>query len=291
MAGLSCFSVDVEEYFHAEVFARSVPREAWTGMERRAAEPLEWLGEMLESTGNRATFFVLGWTIPYLKRQLRELLAAGHEIACHGQNHAHLARMTPSTLRADLCESKARIEDAIGAAVRGYRAPTFSVTHATSWALDEIIDAGFTYDSSIFPIRHDRYGIPDAPIDPFLAVAPSGRELLELPPLTLSWGPLRAPLGGGGYLRLVPAAWIRRAVQHRAARGRATMLYVHPWELDPQQPLLPARALATWRHRVQLGRTREKLRHILETGRFIPAREVCDSIRTSPRFQVGKQRG
>jgi len=289
---LACFSVDVEEYFHAEVFARSVPRQAWPSFERRAAEPLDWIAETLAATGSRATFFVLGWTLPYLRSRIRALHDAGHEIACHGQHHDHLARLSPHALREDLRISKKALEDAIGAPVRGYRAPTFSVTRRTAWALDEIADAGFEYDSSIYPIRHDRYGVPDAPVDPFLAVAPSGRRVLELPPLTVSLGPLRAPLGGGGYLRLFPAQWFETAMRRRTAAGRVTMLYIHPWELDPGQPRLPAGALSTWRHRVHLDRARDKVRRLLSGASFSTAWEVRQRLApTLPVFPLAADPG
>lgn len=276
--GLNCLSIDVEEYFQCEVFAGCVPRTAWDGLQRRAAPCLERLGELLARHESRATFFVLGWTVPHLAPLLRHLAAQGHELACHGDAHEHLARMSPQQLREDLRRARGRFEDALGVTPRGYRAPTFSVTRATAWALDEIIDAGFTYDASIFPIRHDRYGVPDAPPGPFWAAAPSGRRILEFPPLTLRVGPLRVPVGGGGYLRLLPGWVVQRCVAGAQRRGVPVMLYVHPWELDPGQPRFPVGRLSQWRHRVNLDTTATKVAALLRRFRFEPAASVLARV-------------
>ncbi len=281
-APLNCLSVDVEEYFHGEVFARCLSPSAWPRQPRRAAACVERLATLFERYESRGTFFVLGWTVAYLAPLLRALVQQGHEIACHGQDHQHIGRLTPQQLRDDLAAARRRIEDAVGVTVRGYRAPTFSVTLQTAWALDAIIDAGFDYDSSIFPIRHDRYGIPAAPRTPFRAVAPSGRSILELPPLTAQVGPLRLPVGGGGYLRLLPAAVIRHCVGRSQRRGDPVMLYVHPWELDPDQPRLPIGPLAQWRHRVNLDKTAGKVERLLQQFRFRPAGQIADILRANP---------
>lgn len=284
---LNCFSVDVEEHFHAEVFARCCPPESWAGRALRAAPFVERIAERLAETGNRATFFVLGWLAPHIAPLLRDLAAAGHEIACHGQNHQHLSRMTPATLRDDLRRARDTLAEITGVAPRGYRAPTFSVTRRTAWALDEIIAAGFTYDSSVFPVRHDRYGIPDAPWRPFEIVAPSGAWVAELPPLTLALPGLRLPMGGGGYLRLLPGWALRSAVAWRQRRREPAMVYIHPWELDPDQPRLPVGRLATWRHRVNLHATDGKLARLLQSQRFDTAERVLQRWRQRavlPRF-------
>jgi polysaccharide deacetylase family protein (PEP-CTERM system associated) len=276
---LACLTVDVEEYFHAEVFAASLGREQWSRMRRRAAPFVERLADLLQRHESRATFFVLGWMVERMAPLLRYLASQGHEIACHGNSHDHLARMTPQTLRADLRHARGRIEDALGIRLRGYRAPTFSLTRATAWALDVIIEAGFDYDASIFPIRHDRYGVPDAPVVPFWAVAPSGARILEFPPLALDCGPLRVPVGGGGYLRLLPGAVLRRCVARRLRRRQAVMIYVHPWELDADQPRLKVGRLAQWRHRVNLGTSEAKIDRLLAAFRFDTARNVLERVR------------
>jgi polysaccharide deacetylase family protein (PEP-CTERM system associated) len=279
---LNCFSVDVEEYFHCEAFAQTVPQAQWLHLERRAKPRIDRIAELLDRTDNRGTFFVLGWMVEFLKPCLRELHAAGHEIACHGDGHAHLSRMTPDSLRTDLRTARRRIEDAIGARVSGYRAPTFSLTRATAWAADVLCEEDFQYDSSIFPIRHDRYGVPEAPCSPFWLKTRTGSRLLELPPLTLDWKFLRVPVGGGGYLRLLPGGVVRAAIAGRQRRGAAAMIYVHPWELDPQQPHLPAAWPSRWRHRVNLHRTEGKLAALLGRFRFDTAHAVAGRVRVGP---------
>lgn len=286
----NCLSVDVEEYFHCEVFANGVSRETWLRMERRARPQLERIATLLEASSNRATFFVLGWTVEYLKDLLRDLRDAGHELACHGYGHQHLARLGPDTFRADIRRARGVMEDVLGVRPVGYRAPTFSITHRTAWALDVLIEEGFAYDASVFPIRHDRYGIPDAPLVPFVARTPTGRALPEFPPLTVNVGGWHVPVGGGGYMRLLPSWVLRKAVVGCVRRCQPAMIYVHPWELDPDQPRLPAGMLATWRHRVNLSRTAERLERLLATFRFAPACEVLAAHKrqvTWPVFQVG----
>jgi polysaccharide deacetylase family protein (PEP-CTERM system associated) len=285
--------VDVEEYFHCEVFARSVPRGDWERLERRAGPFLERIAALLARHHSRATFFVLGWMVPHTTSLLRDLIRQGHEIACHGDQHEHLARLDARKLRDDLRRARGRIEDALGIRVCGYRAPTFSVTPSTAWALDVILDAGFSYDASVFPVRHDRYGVPGAPVEPFWARAPSGRRILEFPPLTLDLGLARLPVGGGGYLRLLPGAVLRRCVAARVRRALPAMVYVHPWELDPQQPRLPSGRLAGWRHRVNLHTTERKLDRLLREFRFDTAQSVLRSVCSRehlPVYDIARQR-
>lgn len=280
-ATVACFSIDVEEYYHAEVFAGRLSPEVRADLPRRAQAPLERLFGLLRTAGSRATLFVLGEAVDGLRATLQVFAGAGHEIACHGDGHVHLARLTPRTFRDDLRRARGRIEDALGVAVRGYRAPTFSITRRTAWALDVLIDEGFCYDASIFPIHHDRYGVPGAPDGPFLAAGPSGRTIVEFPPLTVAAPGVRIPVGGGGYLRLLPGALVAGAFRRAAARGRPAMLYVHPWELDPEQPRLPAGPLASWRHRVGMRSVAAKLERILADVRFDTARRVIERLQST----------
>ncbi len=286
IASLNCLSIDVEEYFHGEVFARCLPRAAWPTMPLRAAPFVERLLEMLARHGSRATLFVLGWSVGHLAPWLRLAASQGHEIACHGDGHEHLARLNPQKLRDDLRAARARIEDALGVSPRGYRAPTFSVTRATAWALDAVLDAGFDYDASIFPIHHDRYGVPGAPPGPFWAVTPAGRRILEFPPLTVGWRHLRLPVGGGGYLRLLPGWIVRRALADRQRRGEPAMLYVHPWELDHTQPRLAVGRVSQWRHRVNTHTVGTKLERLLQSFHFEPAATILDHLRAARALPV-----
>jgi polysaccharide deacetylase family protein (PEP-CTERM system associated) len=255
-------------------------------LERRAEPFVERLAALLAGHGNRATFFLLGWMVAHLAPLLRELLRQGHEIACHGDAHDHLSHLSPQQLREDLRRARGRIEDAVGVRPRGYRAPTFSVTRATAWALDLIIAEGFEYDASIFPIRHDRYGVPGAPTGPFWAVSPSGARILEFPPLVIDWRLARIPVGGGGYLRLLPGGILRRCVAGRQRRRQPVMIYVHPWELDPDQPRLPVGRWSAWRHRVNLHTTEAKLARLLSRFRFDTAAAVLEQVRAQASLPV-----
>lgn len=288
-ASFNCLSVDVEEYFHAEVFHGCLSPTEWPRVQRRAEPFVERIAALLEEYQSRATFFVLGSVVEQMAPLLRRLTERGHEIACHGYGHQHLARLNPQELRDDLHRSRRIIEDAVGVRVLGYRAPTFSVTRATAWALDVISAEGFEYDASIFPIRHDRYGVPTAPLEPFWAVSPSGARILEYPPLTLDWHFLRVPIGGGGYLRLLPEAIVHRCIAARERRGQPVMIYVHPWELDPGQPRLPLGLLSQWRHRVNLHKTESKLERLLSTHRFDTAHNILQHVcvnRNLPTFTL-----
>ncbi len=285
----TALSIDVEEYFHGEVFAGRIARSEWGRMERRVRPCLEWLGEQLAATANRATFFVLADTLDEVGGVLRDLARDGHEIACHGAAHEHLARLTPALLRDDLRRAMDRIRECVGVRPRGYRAPTFSLTRATAWALDVLLEAGFDYDASVFPIHHDRYGVPDAPTEPFRIVAAGGATLVEFPPLTVRLGPLRLPFGGGGYFRLWPYAVFRRVLAARVRAGQPALLYLHPWELDPDQPRLPAGWLAGRRHRLNLRHTRPRLLRLLREFRFDTAAAVLARVRAErplPEFRL-----
>lgn len=275
----NALTIDVEEYFHAEVFAGLLTPDDWPQWPRRSAIFLERIGQSLEKSEQKATFFVLTWTLDQLAPLLRHLVSQGHEIACHGHAHQHLSRLQPNDFRADVQRSKGLIEDRLGVTPRGYRAPTFSLMRSTSWAVDILVEAGFTYDASIFPIHHDRYGVPDAPTQPFWLKAPNGGKLLEFPPLTVSVAGWRVPVGGGGYLRLLPSSLIEHCVSLRTARDEAVMLYLHPWELDSEQPRLPLSPLAQWRHNVNTAHTQAKLDSLLDHFSFQTAWHVLQPYR------------
>jgi polysaccharide deacetylase family protein (PEP-CTERM system associated) len=230
---------------------------------------------MLDEAGVAATFFVLGWVAERYPRLVRAIRASGHEVACHGYGHQMITRLSRSQFAEDVRRGKAAVEEAAGANVIGYRAPTFSVVHETIWGLEILAEAGFRYDSSVFPIVHDRYGIPDAPRFPHrLAVGAAG-ALSEFPLSTIAVGRWRLPVAGGGYFRLFPYAVSRGALRHlNESEGQPAMVYLHPWELDPGQPRLPVGRLTRFRHSVNTRTTQSKLRRLLKDFRFAPAREV-----------------
>ena len=271
----NALSFDIEEYFHAEAFAAVVRPDDWPSLPTRVAPVLHRLLDLLDAAGVSATFFVLGWLAERQPALVREIAGRGHEVASHGFGHGMLHRLGRAELTADVERAKAAIEDAIGHRVIGYRAPTFSVTRETLWGLDVLREAGFEYDSSVFPIRHDRYGIPDAPRFPHRWRTPGGNDIVEFPLSTLPVLGWRVPVAGGGYFRLAPYALTRRAVTHLNRRERQpAIVYLHPWEFDPGQPALPVGRLTRLRHSVNVGRTEGKLQRLLADFAFAPVGQV-----------------
>lgn len=263
----NAFSVDVEDYFHVEAFAGTLDPGQWERMPYRAEHNTRAMLELLARHSVRATFFVLGWIARRSPALVREIQGAGHEVACHGMTHRVVYGQSRETFRRETQEAKQQLEDATGTAVRGYRAATYSVTKDSLWALEELEALGFEYDSSIFPIRHDLYGIPDAPRFRF---RPEGSRLLEIPITTVEWMGRRLPCGGGGYFRLLPYALFRAGLRRVNRRDREPgVFYCHPWEIDPEQPRI---AGAPWksrlRHYTNLRHMRRKLERLLTDFRW-----------------------
>ena len=271
---LNAFTVDVEDYFHVAALAAAVPRESWSSRECRVEQNMERLLALLAERGVTGTFFVLGWVAERYPRLVQRIAAAGHEVACHGYSHQLIYEQTPEVFRDETARAKHLLEDALGAPVHGYRAASFSVIRKTLWALDTLIDLGFHYDSSIFPIRHDRYGIPDASLDPGRFTAPSGRELVEFPMVPASVFGLKVPVCGGGYFRIFPYWLTRAGLRQINRRGRAFPFYLHPWEIDPGQPRIRVGALSRFRHYTNLHRCEARLHRVLTEFPFAPMREV-----------------
>jgi polysaccharide deacetylase family protein (PEP-CTERM system associated) len=271
----NALTFDVEEYFHAEAFARVLRPEEWPGLESRVVATTQRLLDVLDRERVRATFFVLGWVAERQPSLVREIASLGHEVGCHGFGHQMIPRLTRDEFERDVTRAKAALEDATGRPVIGYRAPTFSVMRETLWSLDVLCEAGFRYDSSIFPIVHDRYGIPDAPRFPHRMKAPGGAELAEFPMSTVLILGRRVPVAGGGYFRLFPYSFTRRAIARINTReGQPAMIYLHPWEIDPEQPRLPVGPLTRFRHLVNVRKTEARLGRILADFNCAPAAEV-----------------
>jgi polysaccharide deacetylase family protein (PEP-CTERM system associated) len=271
-------SFDVEEYFQVEAAAARLPAGDWERWPARVEPAIHQILELLDEHRVKATFFVLDWIARRRPEIVRRIASAGHEIASHGVSHRMLQVMTPQEFRAELAESRRRLEDLCGQPVVGFRAPTFSITLRTSWALDILAEMGFRYDSSVFPIRHDRYGVPDAPRWAHWALGPGGGRIIEIPPLVLRIARWNLPVGGGGYLRLLPVGLVACALRKAEQAGRSGMIYVHPWEFDPGQPVLPMSRVSRWRHRVGLARTEGKLRRLLRQFAFHPVRDLLPSL-------------
>ncbi|MGH9158489.1 MAG: XrtA system polysaccharide deacetylase [Vicinamibacteraceae bacterium] len=274
---VNALTVDVEDYFHVSALASAAPRDRWSSFESRVVANTERLLMVFAEHGVTATFFVLGWVADRHPALVREIAAAGHELASHSYWHRLVYEMTPVEFRDDLRRARQAIEDAAGVAVSGFRAPSFSITQQSLWALDTLVEEGYAYDTSIFPIRHDRYGIPDAPRHVHTLARAAG-SLVELPPATLRLGRLNVPIAGGGYLRFWPYAWtaagIRRINGHER---RPVCVYLHPWEVDPGQPRLPASPLSRYRHYQNLDRTETRLRRLLDEFSFASIRTILSS--------------
>ena len=277
-AVVNAFSIDVEDYFQVAALAPVVPRDSWPTWEYRAERNTEVILKLLEERRTRGTFFVLGWCAERSPGLVKRIAAAGHEIACHGFSHQLIYSQTEAVFREETKRSKQFLEDTIGAAVTGYRAASFSITSQSLWALDVLIDCGFEYDSSVFPIRHDRYGIPGAARDPGVLAAPSGRTLVEFPMSAASFFGVRVPVSGGGYFRLLPYAVTRAGLrQINEQTGQPFTFYLHPWEVDPGQPRLKASALSRFRHYNNLDKTEPRLRRLLAEFSFSTMRDVLES--------------
>lgn len=272
---VNAFTVDVEDYFQVAALAPAIERASWPQRESRVERNTGVLLDLLAERGIHGTFFVLGWIAERHPDLIRRIAAAGHEIACHGFSHQLVYEQTPEEFREETARSKNTLEDLSGSAVIGYRAASFSITRRSLWALDVLIDLGFEYDSSIFPIRHDRYGIPGADPRPSRLTAPSGRTLAEFPLSAASYLGVRVPVSGGGYFRLLPYLVTRSGLRQINGTGeRPFAFYLHPWEIDPHQPRVRVGWLSRFRHYTNLDRCESRLRRLLAEFRFASMREV-----------------
>jgi polysaccharide deacetylase family protein (PEP-CTERM system associated) len=261
------FSVDVEEYFQVLAFENRIPRADWDRMPSRVEGSVDRLLDLLARHTATATFFVVGWLAERKPKLVWRIAEQGHEIGSHSWWHRRLHDLTPDELRTDVTRCRSVLEQVTGRAVRGFRAPSFSVTPATEWAFDVLLEAGYRYDSSVFPIRRPDYGWPGAPPDPYRIRRPAG-TLLEFPMATTRIAGMRLPAAGGAYLRQLPLGLVVRALNEHAARRAAAMFYIHPWEIDPDQPRMPVPLLTRWRHYGGLARTWPRLEELLAHFRF-----------------------
>ncbi len=273
----NALTIDVEEYFHAENLAAAYPRERWDELESRVDDPVERLLEVLRARSVRATFFVLGWVAERRPWLVEAIVRDGHEVASHGYGHELLTRMDRESFAADLERSVAVLEPLTGTPLRGYRAPSFTVGPTTRWALEVLAERGFEYDSSLFPVRHDRYGDPRAPRVPHLVATGWGRTIVEAPPATLRLLGRNLPVAGGGYLRLFPWRLCAAGIAQLNAAGSPAVVYLHPWELDAAQP---PHAGVSWpkrlRHGIGTARMLSKLERLLDRFRFAPLVTVLE---------------
>ncbi|MDA7977328.1 MAG: DUF3473 domain-containing protein [Pirellulales bacterium] len=265
---LNAFTVDVEDYFHVSAFERGIDRSEWDAFECRVEDSTLRLIDLLAEHGVQATFFVLGWVARKFPGLVRRVAESGHEIASHGFWHRLVYNQTREEFRADICQSRDELQAITGQSVTAYRAPSFSVIERSMWALEILVEEGFRVDSSIFPVRHDRYGVADAKYEIHLRETPVGL-ICEFPPSIYRLSRLNVPIAGGGYFRLFPMGLVRRGWNRLAKQGLPGMFYIHPWEVDPDQPRLRvAGRLARFRHYVNLRHTEDKLSRFLSCYSF-----------------------
>jgi len=279
----NALTVDVEDYFHVSALAPQIGRDTWDARESRVERNTQRLLGLFSDFGVRGTFFVLGWVAERHPQLVRDIAAQGHEVACHGFSHRLVYEQSKEEFRQETLRSKKLLEDAVGRAVLGYRAASYSIVRRSLWALDTLAEAGFAYDSSIFPVRHDRYGIPDAERMPHRLATPEGRSIVEWPLAAAPILGFRLPVAGGGYFRLLPYAlsrWGLSSINRR--EGQPFIFYLHPWEIDPDQPRVRASWLSRFRHYTNLDKCEARLRRLLREFRFGTARDSLAQLGLLP---------
>ena len=279
----NALTVDVEDYFHVSALAPSIPRDEWASREPRVVDNTQRLLELFERFDVRGTFFVLGWVAERYPQLVRDIAARGHEIACHGFSHRLVYEQSPEEFREETSRAKRVIEDIAGCSVLGYRAASYSIVRESLWALDILVELGFGYDSSIFPVRHDRYGIPNAERVPHRMSTPHGASIVEWPLATARVLGCRLPVAGGGYFRLLPY-WVTRWGLASINRGesRPFIFYLHPWEIDPHQPRVAASAVSRFRHYTNLGKCEARLERLLGDFSFGTVRDGLEKLDLLP---------
>ncbi len=272
------FSVDVEEFFHGTAFEPYVPRSSWAGLPRRSPGVIDRLLEVLDEVDVKATFFIVGWLAELEPEMVRRCARAGHEIASHSWDHRTVTAQSPDAFRDSVRRNKAHLEDLSGSPVTGFRAPSFSIIPGAEWAFDVLLEEGYRYDSSLFPIRgHPTYGYPESPPDPHMIRRPAG-SLVEIPATTFEIAGRRLPASGGAYFRFFPYAYLRSAFRQSEDRGASATFYIHPWELDEAQEVdapLRTRVRAFYGLRHTWARTRR----LLNDFEFRPLRETAEAMR------------
>jgi len=277
---INALTIDIEDYFHVAAFEKHIRSEDWDNYSLRVDDNTARILDLLDAFSVKATFFVLGWVAKRRPLLVKEIQRRGHEIACHGYGHKLIYKIGFDEFRKDVKKAKTLIEDICGQQIVGFRAPSYSITNQSLWALDILVEEGFTYDSSIFPVMHDIYGISDACRFPNEIKRPSG-VIKEFPLSTLQINLARLryhlPIAGGGYLRLFPVWFIKKAMDHiNNIEKQPTVIYFHPWEIDADQPRVKASIKSRFRHYVNLDKTIGKIEYLLSNLEFSPMQSVID---------------
>jgi len=275
----NAITIDLEDYYHVTAFADRLSADEWASYKSRVEGNTERVLSRLAENNCHATFFVLGWVAEKYPQLIRRITEQNHEIACHSLQHRLVYQMTPAEFREDTCRAKQLLEDASGTPVRGYRAPSFSITPEIPWAFEVLAELGFTYDSSVFPVHHLNYGMPRAPRFPFRIDTASG-PIVEFPLPTLEVAGVRAPIGGGAYLRLLPYRYTRWAIRFfNQEENHSACVYFHPWEIDPDQPRMQGSLTARLRHYIGLRGMEVKLVRLMQDFEFGPLGTLVEQFR------------
>ncbi|MBI5451158.1 MAG: DUF3473 domain-containing protein [Gammaproteobacteria bacterium] len=278
MTRAHALTVDVEDYYHATAVESVLPRSQWQDLPERVQDNTRKVLELFAASGVQATFFVLGVVARRHPGLIREIVLAGHEVACHGLSHKLVYQQSPEEFASETRDAKKIIEDAIGDEISGYRAASYSITRRSLWALDVLAEAGFKYDSSIFPIRHDRYGLTGVEINPHCAKTPAGYAIMEWPITVTNILGFTLPVTGGGYFRLYPEILSRYLFRYVSARQqRRFMFYFHPWEIDRDHPEVGLKGFSRFRHYNNIERYAGRIKRLLAEFEFSPVKEIVES--------------
>lgn len=273
----NALTIDVEDYFQVAALAEAVDRNRWHAMEYRVEANVNRLLTLLDEAQCKATFFTLGWVADKSPNLVKAIQRAGHEVASHGYSHQLIYNQTPEVFREETRRSKQTLEDITGEAITGYRAASYSITNQSRWALDILAEEGFTWDSSIFPVHHDRYGMPGTPRWPHKLTTDKGYELAEFPLSTLKFPGYTLPIAGGGYFRLFPYWFSRWGLGSINRQGQPFVFYLHPWEIDPGQPRLDVKWFSRFRHYNNLDVCEQRLTRLLRHFNFTNMSDVLRS--------------
>ena len=278
MPVLNALTVDVEDYFQVSAFADYIKRLEWDEHPLRVENNTYKLLDLFDEYQVKATFFILGWVAERKPELVTEIAKRGHEVACHGYSHQLVYNQTPEVFQQETVRAKSILEDIIQQPVLGYRAASYSITEKSLWALDILAESDFVYDSSIFPVRHDRYGMPDTPEHPYRLKTPAGHTIIEFPLSTAKIFNYRLPVAGGGYFRLYPY-WLSKAGLSQINRQHKPFIfYLHPWEVDPQQPRISASWFSRFRHYNNLDKCESRLRHLMTDFQFATTWDVLNDL-------------
>lgn len=276
---INAMTVDVEDYFHVAALSGSIKRNTWDKLASRVEKNTDELLDIFDAASVSATFFVLGWVAERYPGIVKSICDGGHELACHGYSHQLIYKQSPKVFADETRKAKAILEDVSGRSVRGYRAASYSITAQSIWALDILLDAGFEYDSSIVPVAHDLYGFAGAEVFPHRLTVPNGRSIVEFPPSTIKILGKRIPIGGGGYFRIFPywfSKWGLGTVNRKF--DLPFSFYLHPWEIDPDQPRVRTGWKSRFRHYTNLDKCKHRLIRLLSSFEFATMQSVIDDL-------------